>query len=846
MRLNLLLLLTALMLCPAGVLAQRGDRKGHEMKEVWRKMDVPDAPPLSPEQALESFKVAPGFKVELFAAEPLVVDPVAMAWDGRGRLWVVEMRGYMPNVDGKGEDAANGRIVVLEDTDADGRADRSTVFLDKLVMPRAISIVHEQGKTTGVLVGEPPNLWYCVDNDGDLKIDDKQRVYDRYGRQGPVEHTDNGLLPALDNWLYNAKSDHRMRFADGQLTVEPSPFRGQWGITQDNFGRLYYNTNSSYLYVDPLQADYFERNEVAESRRFRSRRVVGNQGVYSIRVNPGINRGYKDKMLRDDGRLKRTTAVCGPAIYRGDQFPDDYVSDAFIPEPAGNVVSHFKITEKSIDLDGEQVIYDDPKWEQRAFLASTDERFRPVNAYTGPDGCLYIVDMYRGILQHKVYVTTFLRKQILERELDKPVGLGRIYRIVKTDRPVRNESINLVDLPTAKLVDKLKHDNGVIRDIAQRLLVQRGDQSAIAPLRKLATDADRAVTRIHALWTLSGIQAIDADTIADALRDEHEQVRIAALRTGEPLLTTGERDRFVALYRERADDDSERVRIQAVASAATHLTVEQLAVMIRPRINEGSVRDAALSGLALRENAMLEHVLVADAWRDEDSDIAAFVRELTTAVVRRRDAQDVTRLVEHAANDPRGQVRDAIIKGFEKSARKPKPIALTGQPDGAEKLAKKFEELNRYVRWSGDGAADIPQTAALTEQQQKLFDHGERLYGMTCFACHQPTGKGMAGLAPPLVGSDWVDGSPQRLARIVLHGVQGPIEVDGETWNLIMPGHGVNPMFDDRGTAAVLTYIRRAWNNEADPVSPELIKQVREATGDRLEPWTVDELMQVD
>ncbi|MDX1565216.1 MAG: hypothetical protein R3236_07415, partial [Phycisphaeraceae bacterium] len=168
----------------ATVSAQRGDRGKEKQPETWKKFDVPPAPPLKPDEAMKTFKVAPGFKLELFASEPLVVDPVAMAWDGDGRCWVVEMRGYMPNVDGKGETELKvGQVVVLEDTDWDGKADKSTVFLDGLIMPRAIAMVEG-----GVLVSEPSNLWYCQDTDGDLKCDKKTRV-GKYARQGPVEHT---------------------------------------------------------------------------------------------------------------------------------------------------------------------------------------------------------------------------------------------------------------------------------------------------------------------------------------------------------------------------------------------------------------------------------------------------------------------------------------------------------------------------------------------------------------------------------------------------------------------------------------------------------------------------------
>ncbi|MFP6902796.1 MAG: hypothetical protein VCB81_03960, partial [Verrucomicrobiia bacterium] len=409
--------LTALMAAGINTSAQRGDRKGQEQPEVWRTMKVPPAPTLTPAQALKSFKLAPGFRIEIAAADPLVHDPVAMAFDADGRMWVVEMRAFMPNVDGTGEDARTGRVGVLEDTDGDGRMDKRTDFLTGLQMPRAIALVKG-----GVLVAEPPMLWFCEDTDGDLKADKKTVVLKNYASQGPVEHTDNGLMLGLDNWLYNAKSTKRLRFVDGKWVLNNTRFRGQWGITQDNYGRIYYNNNSNPLYGDLIAGHYSVRNPHHPSRHGVNVPFFNERTVWTARVNPGINRGYQKPMLRD-GHLATWTAACGPVIYRGDQYPVAMVGDAFIPEPSGNMIRHQRITWKPDGTPVARNAYDKAEW-----LTSTDERFRPVNMVNGPDGCLYIVDMYRGILQHKHYVTSFLRKQIIERKLDAPIGLGRIYR----------------------------------------------------------------------------------------------------------------------------------------------------------------------------------------------------------------------------------------------------------------------------------------------------------------------------------------------------------------------------------------------------------------------------------
>ncbi len=771
-------------------LAQRGDRGQKNQPEVWHKFNLPPSPVVPPDKALSTFKVAPGFRLELVAAEPLVVDPVQITWDADGRMWAVEMRGYMPNVDGTGEDVRNGRIVVLEDVDGDGKMDKSTVFLDKLQMPRAVAIVDG-----GVLVAEPPNLWFCVDRDGDLKCDDKTALLTNYARQGPVEHTDNGLLLNLDGWIYNAKSSRRFRFNPGStgrkpgathddptrpvakggarpdakagasdakggaqatvdeargfrpvlptLTVDSTRGRGQWGIARDDYGRLYYNSNSSYLSADVVSADLFERNPNHGASWGVGRGVASNQDVWSIRPNPGINRGYQGHMLREDGRQRRTTATCGPGIYRGGQFPAEYVGDAFVPEPAGNVVAHFRMkVNDNGELRGEHTVYDDPKWEKREFIACTDERFRPVNCVTGPDGCLYIVDMYRGILQHKVYVTTFLRKQILERGLDKPVGLGRIYRVVHEGSPKPAKPLKLSNATSAELVKQLSHANGQVRDTAQRLLIARRDVTSFKPLAGLATSgapdefgdapatdaADTHLARIHALWTLRDTGALDPITVEMALRDTHPRVRMAAIQMCDRVLplTPIAQERLeaegglaastatlaVAAGRpDKLDDDQKALLNTLLAMTADKdiNVVRQLAftlgdlrapgvggatrTLLLQHANDSSVRDAVISGLFGRELETLQRLLADEAWQDNASGRDRVVRALAECVGKERNPQRVARMLDLVAEQTGKQswrgvnMLDGLLAAANPGrGRKPKPIHYDDQPLAMLKL----------------------------------------------------------------------------------------------------------------------------------------------------------------
>lgn len=849
-------------LCFAGpVDAQRGDRRGHVMEEVWRDMKVPAAPLLSPEEELKTFKVAPGFRVELVAAEPMVQTPVEVRWDGDGRLWVVEMRAYMPNVDGTGEDARTGRVSVLEDKNGDGRMDQATVFLDDLQMPRAIGFA----PGGGVLVAEPPFLWLCRDTDGDFVCDEKTKLLDNFARQGPVEHTDNGLLPALDNWIYNAKSGRRFRFdEDGKLQEDKTAFRGQWGLCQDDYGRLFYNSNSSYLHADWIPAHYLSRNKSYSAKWGIGARVVNTSEIFSIRVNPGINRGYQSNMLMNDGRLARVTAVCGPTVYRGHQFPEDFRGGAFVPEPAGNAVSYFKLGEKGgIEITSDHITWPDEKWGKREFLCSTDERFRPVNAYTGPDGCLYIVDMYRGILQHKVYVTTFLRKQIIERKLDDHVTQGRIWRIVREGGTMPDyASPGLKGASAEKLVSALESPNGWTRDAAQRILVQRRGDKAVPLLVALAKGSSNHLARIHALRTLDGLEAGDEETFAVGLKDEHPKVRITALRVAEPLLARPNASpKLVKAAAALVNDENPGVRLQTaftLGEAKARPTARAaMAEVLGKHGGDRRLKDAVLSGLGGFEATFLGGLLEEALWRKESGHLVDVLRSLASVIFTRGDANQAGALLGMAVaqGEAASWRRLALLDGA-LQARMSKPVRFKTKPaalavlEGSEdgEVKKRLGKLFKRLTWDGDvrDLAAAPGSRPLTTEEKSLVELGRAHYAASCLACHLAEGQGQPAVAPPLAGSEWVTGSEERLARIILGGMMGPVKVAGEEWNLVMPPHRHHPSLNDERIAGILSYVRRAWGNVAEPVTPATISRIRKETDKRALPWTAKELLELN
>src|SRR6476660_3894939 len=394
-----------------------------------------DSPPLSPADALKTFYMPPGYHVELVASEPLIQDPVAIDWDTEGRLWAVEMPGFMADITGSNEHDPIGRVVVLEDTNADGRMDKRTVFADGLVLARSLKVLDR-----GVLVGEPPNVWLMRDTNGDLRMDTKELVTNQYGRfDGDPQNNANGFYWGLDNRMYTAgQTDIQFRLKDGVFEVQKTLQRGEWGVSQDDSGRTYRNTNESALHVDLVPTSYYARNPNLLRTRGSYERLADDNSelntVWPVRPNPGTNRAYQLGIDRDDGSLARFTAVCAPLVYRGDRLPSDLQGNIFVAEPAANLVSRIVLIDDGSTLRARKA------YDRGEFLASTDERFRPVFLSNAPDGALYIADMYRGIIEHRISITEYLRDQIVARKLEQQVGYGLIYRIVhdSTSRDIAN------------------------------------------------------------------------------------------------------------------------------------------------------------------------------------------------------------------------------------------------------------------------------------------------------------------------------------------------------------------------------------------------------------------------
>ena len=501
-RLAIVVSLTAVLVAGVALLRRPAERA------AWPPAVAPEdagAPERTAEESLKTIVVPPGYRVELVAKEPLVEDPILIDFDADGRMWVVEMPAFAM---GEGmTDSREGicRVVVLEDLDDDGTMDRRTVFADKLVLPRAIKTL-----ARGVLVGEPPHLWWMRDTNGDLKVDEKTLVSDTFGRrEGNPEHNANSLIWGLDNWVYTSEHDWHLRFRDGRFEVMPTLNRGQWGGSIDDAGRVYRNVNSSPLFVDFTPARYFTRNpNVVETRGLYASLISLEEAeVWPVRPTRGVNRGYRDQVFRPDGSSRILQSAGTPVVYRGDRLPAELRGGLFVTDVTTNMLHWF-------------VVEDDGQGRLRArnglpageIFASRDERVRPASAMSAPDGTLYVVDMYRGVVQDAAYQTEYLQDYIRKNQLTQPVNRGRIWRLThETTRRDRRPALSKET--AAGLVPYLSHPNGWWRDTAQQLLVQRGDRSVVPALKDLVRSAPDWRTKLHALGTLGGLDALDPATL---------------------------------------------------------------------------------------------------------------------------------------------------------------------------------------------------------------------------------------------------------------------------------------------------------------------------------------------
>ena len=714
--------------------------------------------------SLADYHIADGFELEVVASEPLIEAPVAIDFDEQGRIWVAEMIGYMQDLEGLSEDLPNGRITILEDLDNDGVMDHSRVFLDKLVLPRAVRLAYG-----GLLYVEPPNLWFVEINN--YQPGKKTLVDSTYSPEGNVEHQPNGLLIHVDNWIYNANSNFRYKLKNNQWLKEPTTHRGQWGISKDNFGRLFYNNNSVLL-----QGDLVSPNTVIQNKNYRPKYGVNqllteNQTIFPLHSS-SVNRGYLPGVLNKDSIVIDATSACGPLVYRGGKFGADFEEDVFVCIPEGNLLKHLKLHRNNLQISAT------PAKDSIEFLRATDEAFRPVNLNNGPDGNLYVVDMHRGVVQHRAYMTSYLKKHIQHKRLDTVMGMGRILKIKKTKDtsaetyPVKFESKNLVSL--------LAHPNGLVRDRAQHKIVYQKHIDKIPELKVMAKEKNNPLAQVHALWALEGLEALSFEDLKNIASDSQPAVVSHCLQ----------------LLNNQPDQQ--------------HVT--EMESLIRLLITKNNP-DVALHLAQTLGN-----------W--SRISVGTFFPYLATLSEQHKE----NHLIQEAVIAGLGALEESYRHFLQEKGQSTNPILdqmLTTALTNREK-----ERVNPIF------------TKSLTTEDGRT--HGLKLYRKICSACHGQDGTGIEQLAPPLDNSEYVKGPVERLGLVILHGLKGPIHVNGKKYNFnaTMPGLISNEQITDKDIADIVNFLRNAFSNSFNRATPEMIQSLREEkpkdfmfTEDELTDW---------
>jgi len=507
----------------------------------------PEIKNLSPEESLKKFYLPEGYKIELVASEPLIGEPVSITWDGDGRMYVAQMMTYMQDIDAKDENAPWSRISLLEDTDQDGRMDKSITYLDSLVLPRIMLPLDDR-----MIIGETynRNLYTYRDTDGDGKADERiLMLVDTARDNRNLEHQDANMIWSLDNWLYVTNKSFRYRYTPKELIRDtlPESLPGQWGLTQDEAGRLFFSRAGA-----EIPALGFQQHPIYGSLEMKGKWDSSFMEPWPLVGTPDAQGGPR-RIRPGDNTLNKFTAVAGQEIFLGDKMQPAY-GDLFIPEPVGRLVRRAKVNH-----DNGKIVLEN-RYNKAEFLASTDPLFRPVFAATGPDGCLYIVDMYRGIIQEGTWVKegSYLRNIVKEKGFDKFIQKGRIYRIYhENDKP--GPLPRLLSKSASQLVQYLAHPNGWWRMTAQKLIILKDDKSVVKKLTEIVNDdpgffakwidgdKNSGLERLHALWTLEGLQSVDVSLLQSALKDVDHRVRIAAIRMCEPYIVKADREIYEAL-----------------------------------------------------------------------------------------------------------------------------------------------------------------------------------------------------------------------------------------------------------------------------------------------------------
>lgn len=635
---------------------------------------------LSPEESMKTFQLKEGFSIEPYAIEPHVMSPVDIVFDENGGVYVIEMGDYPYQADTINP---KGRIKFLKDTDGDGKIDESVIFAEKL--PSATSMLPWKG---GLIVTAAPDIYYLKDTTGDYKADIKEILFTGFfDRNSEAQIT--SLRFGVDNWIYannngqagkvipgnnpNATplsvggGDFRFRMDNGKYEIESG--NGQFGQAIDDWGTRFFTQNTLYIQQAPIPGRYLHRHKNMPSYA-GSVKIYEDDLMFQKTPPPywRAERSARRQHQYDSLGLGRTewpdshfTGASGGTFYGGDAFPEEYYGSIFTGEVAGNLV-HRTVLEE-VNSEPQYKATRGKGEEDKEFLAATDSWFRPANLATGPDGNLYLVDMYLQHIETPVSIPDDLKAEMdFEAGSDK----GRIYRIYPTGSEKRDLNINLGSMTSAELVEVLTHKNQWWRLNAQRLILERQDKSIIPALKDKFNTSSDPRTRLHAFYALDGLGAMDAGMTLKAMQDENEGVRKHGIIVAERY------PQHLGEILKLTNDASPRVALQATLSAGQFQADKVIPAMASVLEKYGSqklFRTAVLSSIPGSSLAMLNHLKNKGSFLTENSGKSGYIEDLGFIIAARNTRNEINDVLEYATKLP-AESQTSLLNSIEKGLKK--------------------------------------------------------------------------------------------------------------------------------------------------------------------------------
>ncbi len=677
--------------------------------------------PLSAAEELKTFRFGDDFRAELFAAEPDIIDPVDMVFDEYGRAFAAELID-LPFDPAPGK-PARSRIRMLEDTDGDGRADRATVFADNIL--QTSGLMPWKG---GLIVTSAPNIYYFRDTNGDGRADDRKVLFTGFWKGNPESEITNPRL-AIDNWIYFSNSGNaglitspehpnlkpiQVRGADFRYhpirgVAEAASGAAQFGSTFDDWGNRFISQNTIHLRHVILPMHYLARAPMASppavakdiyAPEYQDRRMFPLTRPQQWRVERTRLRRERYKETKP-GVVEQVggyiTGASGGTVYSGDFFPPQYRGTIFTGDVSGNLVRHDLLRPDGVTFLAR------PAKDGVEFLASSDPWFRPTSFANAPDGALYFTDMYREFIETPLSIPEELQKQI---DFYSGDTLGRIWRLVPNKAENRRKlRVELGRASSAELVKQLENPNGWHRATAQRLLIERQDRSVAPMLRDMAHVSALPQASLHALWTLEGLGALEADDVVQALEDAQPRIREHAVRLSEAFAARPGIEK--ALLARRRDSDV-RVRFQLALTLGAFPVAAARGVLADLALEHGEdpwFRSAILSSSAAAPAEVFQLLAAQPVDR-----IGAVMEGLAALAGARRIPGEVARILTLAEtlNDPRPPL-DGLARGLRLSGGR--PLAVPGAGGVLSTLMADPADSVIVSAWGLAGQLDLPWVA---------------------------------------------------------------------------------------------------------------------------------------